>query len=171
MVKSKLIWVSGIVLVIFCCLSGEMIAWQWFHPSGSPKTAWYDVTDDEVEKCSKGIDVPGVITDGGSHGDSNYIYELTFSLQASETELHNVSLFEVSYYIEPLEGNLTFEVFLLGSGISTNVTGELVSKPNGGKVGYEFIEDEKGIYTEALIDYWGDSSGSYIVPVVKNEEE
>lgn len=170
MVKIKLLWIGGIVLIVLCSLAGEMVAWQWMGKSSSPKTNWYDVEDWEVEECSKGIDVPGV-TNSGDTGDSNYIYEFTFSLQSSESELHNISLYELSYYIEPMDGNITFQVFLLGSGISKNVTGELESKPNGGKAGYEFIEDEKGIYTEALIDYWGYASGSYTVPVVKNEEE
>ncbi|MBL7050953.1 hypothetical protein ISS04_02195 [Candidatus Woesearchaeota archaeon] len=167
--KIKKIIFGGCMILLIFLLAGTIFAWQLIPHSGTPKTNWYDVEDWEVDVCSRGVDVPEIQSSPDS-GDSSYVYDFTFTLNAQETELYNVSLYEVSYYIEPMDGNITFQVFLLGPGISTNVTGEMISKPNGGKAGYEFIEYEKGVYTEAQIDYWGHASGSYTVPVVKNEE-
>ncbi|MBI2128815.1 hypothetical protein HYU07_01115 [Candidatus Woesearchaeota archaeon] len=98
---------------------------------------WYAVEGWEVETCSKWGGTAEAQT--GSATSEIYLSQLTVALQAEKTAFpDNTTLYEVSYYIQPMTNNVEFSVWLKNTltGDKNNITQTASASPLTGASGF-----------------------------------
>jgi len=107
---------------------------------------WYGVSKEEIEICSKwgGTETA---QKGGSLSSPIELSQLTLTLQAQKKTMpDNTTLYEISWYIQPVKNPVDYEVVLTGDG-TYNITEGEASYENAG-VGY-FTQYLEASYNQA----------------------
>ena len=136
--------------------------WPWSDTNpfvGPSVLEWYPVEAWEVEVCRE--------YGGTEESDTNQIvttdtiYQLTLSLQGKRTILHNVSIYEISWYIHPFGGDkVNYSVNLFGSEGIINIV-EGIEAGSAGSSGY-VVHVDYAEFNKVIMDY---DDGSFEVIV------
>ncbi len=117
---------------------------------------WYDVEDWEKEVCAKDAGLKEA-NNALSVSGNGRLYESSATLQALRKPSYNKSIYELAWYIHPIDEDVHYKVYL-----GTKKVAEGTASKTEGKSGY-YAELSDEDYTKAKIDY---GLGTLEVPVV-----
>tara|TARA_B100002003_G_C13864042_1_gene422827 strand:- start:34 stop:546 length:513 start_codon:yes stop_codon:yes gene_type:complete len=129
--------------------------WPWSdtNPFAGPSVLeWYPVEPWEIEVCreyggTNEIETSQVIT-------TDTIYQLTLSLQGKRTFLHNVSIYELGWYVHPFGGDkVNYSVDVSGPDGIMNIV-EKTEAGSAGSSGYLVYIDYAN-FDKVIINYDG----------------
>ena len=109
---------------------------------------WYGVSEEEIDICNKwgGTETA---QKGGTLSSPIELSQLTLTLQAQKQSLpDDTILYEVSWYIQPVENSISYKVVLIGDDTYNITEGEASYEEAG--VGY-FTEYLEADYTQAQL--------------------
>lgn len=133
--------------------------------------SWYNVSEEEVTFCHKyagqeaGFD--GYTTADGLSTQS--VSRLTMSLQGESTAQYETTLYEVAWYIHPLEEDTTYTIYFVDEEGEQEEIITVDATALDGSAGYEVLELEE-VYTELVIINSEDGTEALRVPIVEKKE-
>ncbi|HLD89101.1 MAG TPA: hypothetical protein VI894_02745 [Candidatus Nanoarchaeia archaeon] len=121
----------------------------------APQKQWYEVEQWEIEYCSK---YGGHVSpESSAEVISSQISQLTATLQGSKKkQSDNTTLYEVSYYIQPISSSIPYVVEVLGksNGTTINKTISRGTAYPSGTADYEAFYSEEN-YNQVRMTYGG----------------
>ncbi len=165
--KKLIMLMLGVLLLSSLPLSGIVYAKpKQFDPRVEE---WYKVEQWELDICSKWGGTETTLA-GAELSTPVYLSVLTLTLQAEKIEQpDNTSLYKVTWYIEPAQGEVSYKVELVGnSPISPwQIEQDTARNSNPGVGFYAYYFDINEQLTHAMLTY---SNNQFVkVPVVKVE--
>ena len=157
--KTAKILPLSILLIILLSLSSA----SQFSYNKQSKLPWYEVSDWEVDACSKWggrTETEHITTEqpAQSYGD------MTITIQARKTKAQNETLYEVTYFLESYSATTDYKIKLVHQ--KTGAVKEITSGtlgPANGATDY-WAQNLKENYDTAVIEYY---KGSIIAPIVE----
>lgn len=147
----------GLLLVFFMLLTAAEFDYR--------ESDWYEVEDWEVEVCSKW----GGAKEAESHTGGVYSTEFDEMAATVQASMENISnedeemyVYEVSWYLQPMEGSEEYKVSLGGENSETIKKGSAPSTT--GDSGYYAEENSSTVYEHVILEYEDDKLKA---PVVK----
>lgn len=126
---------------------------------------WYSVEDWEVEVCSKWGGREKTQTHTGGVMSTEFHKEAA-TIQGKVKEQYagdkNIYIYEISWYLQPMEGSVEYEIILKGEEDKKVRTGS--ASANAGDAGYYATENTSNNYDYVVLDY---DDGKLKAPIVK----
>ncbi|MBN1385722.1 hypothetical protein JW968_01965 [Candidatus Woesearchaeota archaeon] len=159
-----------------------LLGFSLYAGAVTPTENWYDTVEDwEIEFCSYygGKEEPISTTGGFSY----FMSQLALTLQATKGEVlpDNTQLYEVGYYIQPIQGNVTFRITLFGPYNTRMGVKNSTDVGPGGMAGFEtfYVNRSRERYDRAVmhvsgsLDVYGMEGGpiEFEVPIIDRSEE
>jgi len=143
--------------------------WKGTEPD-APTTPWYQAKPEDIAVCKAYGGKESPVTSGGTITGNLALSELTVTIQADKTKLpDNSTLYQVSWYVEPIQGSATYTVAVVTSGGKENkfVPGGSATPGDGAAAEFfPFYSTED--YTKVRITASGaGQSGTLTVPIVQ----
>ena len=120
---------------------------------------WYDVPSWIIHQCKTWAGTASPINanagETGTVGASSSLYQTSFMIQAQKTTLNEeegLHYYELSWYIEPVEQDVTYSIFVLDENGYEEELHTFISQVQIGDSGYDAFESDV-IYANARISF------------------
>lgn len=131
---------------------------------------WYEVSDEEVEFCSAfaGSETAADVYESAESELVKPVSKLTLALQAESTVLYDKTLYEIAWYVQPLDEDITYTIYLVEEDGEQEELIKGSAPAATGDAGYETVETET-VYVSAQI-VLEDGSLGLQVPIVEKSQ-
>ncbi len=177
--KAKALY-SSMLLFLFLLLTGVAYAQYYvnYDEEGASDTYyttggeliildWYEVSEEEILFCQDiaGTETPSDVYSSAEAANFQPVSRLTITLQGFSTPLYDKTLYEMGWYVQPLNESITYTVYLIDEDGDAE---EVITRPATAETGdamYEVLESDV-VYTHLQI-IMEDGSEALKVPIVE----
>lgn len=130
--------------------------------------AWYEVSEEEILFCQDwaGTETPNDVYSSAEAANFQAVSKLTITLQGFSTPLYDKTLYEMGWYVQPLNESITYTVYLIDEDGDTEEVHTGYATAETGDASYETLETDI-VYTHLQIINVEDGSEALKVPIVE----